>query len=290
MAGMKKAGPRITRRTLLRTLASSVGLGCGLSLYAWRVEPHWLEIVRRPLPIANLPPAWHGRTLLQLSDLHVGPEVDDDYLLSTFERAATFEPDLVVLTGDLTSYHPEIVDQARAIYRHLPQGALGTFAILGNHDYGPNWAHPELAARLVDALEPMGLVFLRNRTVTLAGLQLTGLDDLWAGRFAPERALAALDPRRPSIVLTHNPDTADRPVWGDHRGWLLAGHTHGGQCKPPFLPPPLLPVRNSRYTRGVFPLAPGRKLYINRGVGHLTRIRFNVRPEVTAFTLTLAEA
>jgi uncharacterized protein len=52
------------------------------------------------------------------------------------------------------------------------------------------------------------------------------------------------------------------------------------------LPPPLLPVRNKRYTAGEIPLADGRRLYINRGLGHLIQVRFNVRPEITSFRLT----
>jgi predicted MPP superfamily phosphohydrolase len=60
--------------------------------------------------------------------------------------------------------------------------------------------------------------------------------------------------------------------------------------KPPFLPPPLIPVRNARYVAGEVPLAPGRTLYVNRGLGHLTRVRFNVRPELTLFTLTREDA
>ena len=67
---------------------------------------------------------------------------------------------------------------------------------------------------------------------------------------------------------------------------MLSGHTHGGQCKAPFLPPPLLPVRNRRYTRGEFVVGGNRRLYISRGVGHTLQVRFNVRPEVTVFTLT----
>jgi predicted MPP superfamily phosphohydrolase len=89
-------------------------------------------------------------------------------------------------------------------------------------------------------------------------------------------------------VLSHNPDTVDEPGWGRYAGWILAGHTHGGQCKPPFLPPPLLPVRNRRYTAGEFTLSGGRRMYISRGIGHLQRVRFNVRPEVTVFHLDRA--
>lgn len=54
---------------------------------------------------------------------------------------------------------------------------------------------------------------------------------------------------------------------------------------PPFLTPPILPVRNRRYVSGEVPLADRRRLYINRGLGHLLQVRFNVRPEITVFTL-----
>ncbi len=53
-----------------------------------------------------------------------------------------------------------------------------------------------------------------------------------------------------------------------------------------FLPPPMLPVKNRRYTSGAFDLGDGRSLYINRGLGHLLRVRFNARPEITCFRLT----
>jgi predicted MPP superfamily phosphohydrolase len=97
--------------------------------------------------------------------------------------------------------------------------------------------------------------------------------------------LAKLRPAEPTIVLCHNPDVADLSVWGQFQGWILSGHTHGGQCKPPFLPPPLLPVRNRRYTSGEFDLGDDRFMYINRGLGHILRVRFNARPEITVFRL-----
>jgi predicted MPP superfamily phosphohydrolase len=89
-------------------------------------------------------------------------------------------------------------------------------------------------------------------------------------------------------ALNHNPDAMDEAIWEGVRGWVLAGHTHGGQVRPPFLPPPVLPVRNRRYTAGAFDVGPGRTLYISRGVGHLLRVRCNVRPEMTLFTLERA--
>jgi predicted MPP superfamily phosphohydrolase len=129
---------------------------------------------------------------------------------------------------------------------------------------------------------------LRNQVLDAEGLQIVGLDDLWAGHFRPNDVLGALDVNRGAVVLSHNPDTVDLPAWGNYEGWILAGHTHGGQCKPPFLPPPILPVRNRRYTAGEFELAGNRRLYISRGVGHSIPVRFNVRPEVTIFELVRA--
>jgi predicted MPP superfamily phosphohydrolase len=129
---------------------------------------------------------------------------------------------------------------------------------------------------------------LRNEVADIGGLQVAGLDDLWAEQFDAKKTIAILDPALPAIALSHNPDTADLPVWDGFTGWILCGHTHGGQCKPPFLPPPILPVTNRRYTAGEFDLPGGRRMYINRGIGHLRQVRFNARPEVTLFHLQRA--
>ena len=277
----------MTRRTLFRVAAAPLAAAAGVGLYTWRIEPRWLEIVRRPLPVRRLPSRLAGRTLVQISDVHVGPRVDDDYVITTFRRVADLRPDLVVMTGDFISYHPDILAQMRAVYRHFPTGRIATLATLGNHDYGRAWSHPEVAADIVDAARSFGIIVLRNEVHEVEGLQIAGLDDLWAQRFDPRAGLSAVSDGA-AIVLSHNPDTVDLPVWNGYEGWILSGHTHGGQCKAPFLPPPLLPVLNRRYTCGEFELSGNRRMYINRGVGHLLHVRFNVRPEVTVFELRSA--
>ena len=220
---------------------------------------------------------------MQLSDIHVGSQVDDEYVRTTFRRVAEMTPDIVVVTGDLLSFHPRIFDQVADVYRGFPRGRLATLAILGNHDYGVKWAHPEVAQRLVDTVADFGIAVLRNNVYDIDGLQIAGLDDPWSDRCDLDATLTRLDKSRAALVLSHNPDTVDLPGWDGYEGWILAGHTHGGQCKPPFLPPPLLPVANRRYTSGEFELSGNRRLYISRGVGHLLKVRFNVRPEVTVF-------
>ena len=275
----------ISRRSFLGSLGALAGIGASVGYYTFEIEPGWLEIVRRPLQIQRLPSTLVGRTLAHLSDLHVG-WVSDEYLLDTFRRVSNLRPDIVVITGDLISLHRGWRDHVAAIYQHVPRGRLATIATLGNHDYGPEWADARIAGRVADMMRDCGISVLRNQLHDAGGLQIVGLDDLWAGRFNPQEALREVDVNRAAIALSHNPDTVDLPVWNDFEGWILAGHTHGGQCKPPFLPPPVLPVRNRRYTAGEFQLTGNRRLYISRGVGHAMPVRFNVRPEVTIFELS----
>ena len=145
----------------------------------------WLDLVVRPLPVRGLPLALNGRTLAQISDVHVGPRVDDGYVLSVFERVAALRPDIVVLTGDFVSYHDRVFEQMDAVYRHFPRGRLATVGIPGNHDYGPGWSHPEIADQVVATAERHGITMLRNRVCEIEGLQIVGLDDLWAKHFDP---------------------------------------------------------------------------------------------------------
>jgi predicted MPP superfamily phosphohydrolase len=278
-----------SRRAFVR--AATLGaLGvAGTGVYAWRVEPHWVEVVRRDLPVADLPAALEGETLVQLSDIHVGPAVDDDFLTRAFELVNELQPAFVCLTGDyMTSVRGEQIDHAARILSKLKPGRLGTVAVLGNHDFGMSARLPAVAERMAAVLRQQGVTVLRNERCTRSGLTFVGLDDFWGPFFAPRKALAGLSPDEPSITLCHNPDGADQPGWGEYRGWILCGHTHGGQVRPPFLPPPRLPVHNRRYTAGEFDLPDGRKLYINRALGYLHRVRLNVRPEITSFRLTRA--
>lgn len=282
-------GPRIlrfTRRHLFRLagLASIAAVGG----YTFFVEPHWLEVVRRPLPIPDLPESLIGRKVVQLSDLHIGPKVDSAYIRKALRLVGQLEPDLIVLTGDFMSCHgTEQIEEVVSVLRELEPAPLGTLAVLGNHDYALGWSRADVADQLTEALTALGIRVLRNDGHVVDGLRIIGFDDLWGPNFGAA-GLWKHEEHRPALALCHNPDAADLAIWSGFRGWILSGHTHGGQCKPPFLPPPMLPVRNRRYTAGAFDLGNERWMYISRGLGHLMKVRFNVRPEVTLFQLQRA--
>ncbi len=260
--------------------------GAGVGLYTWRIEPHWVELVGLRLPVRGLPVSLQGTTLVQLSDLHIGPQVDSTYLTQTFRRVTALAPDFVVYTGDfITRRSGWQSDELARVLVDAPRGRLGTAGILGNHDYGVAWRQEDVAEEVARRASDTGIHILRNSSVDIEGLRFVGFDDLWGPNFEPTAVPWDATGSRAMVTLCHNPDALDLPIWDGYRGWVLSGHTHGGQCKPPFLPPPLLPVRNRRYTAGAITLEDGRSVYINRGLGYLLQVRFNVRPEVTVFTL-----
>ncbi len=277
-----------TRRNALRL--GIYGGGAATLAYTALVEPFWLELVERLLPVRHLPKRLEGKTLVQISDIHAGSRVSGDFLISSFERISALEPEIIVYTGDFISLDEETESQMEKVFPHLPTGSLGTAAVLGNHDYGSMWAEESWALKIISALKTRNIPVLRNEVLDIGGLQVLGLDDAWAEKIDLPLGISRLEAARATLVLSHNPDTVDQGDWSGYRGWILSGHTHGGQCKPPFLPPPVLPVKNKRYTSGHFPLTGGRDLYINRALGYLHQVRFNVRPEITVFTLTEASA
>ncbi len=280
----------MNRRNLIKGILALTGISALTGLYAWQIEPFWLEFVRVTMPIRNLPRELEGKTLMQISDIHVGKRFDHRYIIESFQKAQELSPDIVVYTGDYVSTHKNEVQypELKEVLGRCVNGKLGTVGILGNHDYGTNWSQPEVANNISELLSSNGITVLRNEQVKVAGLNIIGLDDYWGLNFNPEVVMNKYDKSHANIILSHNPDVCDLNVWNGYEGWILAGHTHGGQCKPPFLPPPMLPVQNKKYTAGKIELADGRTLYINRALGHLWQVRFNVRPEITVFTMRRA--
>jgi predicted MPP superfamily phosphohydrolase len=277
--------PRLTRRRLLLGAGATAVMGAATGAYARWVEPNWVEVVRRDLPLANLPAALAGRTLAHISDLHVGT-TDEDHLAACLRTVSGLMPDLVAITGDfMTCAGLEQADRVPGVLAALKPPPLGCFAVLGNHDYGHGWDRADAADLLSRRLADCGVRVLRNARVEVAGLAVVGVDDLWASRSRPAEAVACLSPGAPAVALCHNPDAADLGGWGDFRGWVLAGHTHGGQVKPPFLAPPVTHLRNKRYAAGEVDLGGGRRMYVNHGLGYVDKVRFNARPEITLFTL-----
>lgn len=282
-----------SRRQFLKYSAAALGAVALSSYAAWKFSLHHLEVVDVQLPIDRLPVSLDGARLVQLSDLHIGPEVDDNYVLRAFRMANELKPDILAFTGDFVSWRgPQQLQQLERAMQEMPKARIASVAILGNHDYGHRWREPAVAEDIVKTVSNHGVRFMRNSAISIEGLNLIGVDDLWSGMTNVEtarlRSREIAPGGAPELVLCHNPDVADQRVWEGYRGWMLSGHTHGGQCKPPFMAPPLLPIQNKAYAAGEVKTRDGRTVYINRGVGHTLPIRVNVRPEITSYRLVRA--
>jgi len=265
------------------------GLGITSGLYAWQIEPFWLEFVNVKMPIKNLPKHLIGKTIMQISDVHVGESFDYKFIIKSFKKAMKFNPDFVVYTGDYMSYRgKKQIIKLQEVMQNAVKGKIVTFGVLGNHDYGYNWNQKHIAEKVVQIFAENKISILRNQQKEIAGLNFIGFDDYWGPNFNPKKVMKKLNKSKANIVLCHNPDVCDLDVWNGYQSWILSGHTHGGQFKPPFLNPPILPVKNKKYTAGVIDLNDGRTLYINRALGNLWQVRFNMRPEITIFKLEKA--
>ena len=277
-----------TRRRLFRAAGGLLLAGGAAYGYARFIEPTWIDVVERDLPVPNLPPAWAGLRVGLVADLHHGRRVPIEYLRRGIARLASLEPDLVAAVGDfVTDGGQAYADAAADLFRDLSP-PLGVFACLGNHDYGVTHPVPHAeAGPIAGALPARSVRLLRNEAVRLerggAPLWIVGLEDPWSGRCRPAEAFAQVPSGEANLTLCHNPDAAD-DLADAGAGAILAGHTHGGQVQVPLVGPLILPVRNRDRYEGLHQVG-GAWLYINRGLGWLLKIRFACRPEITILSL-----
>ena len=259
--------------------------------YGYRIEPTWLEVNRLSIKVTDLPPAFAGFRIAQLSDFHASKHVTSAYLEEAIAMAHAEEPDLVVLTGDFVHAGYRYVETVANCLGNL-RAPCGIFAVLGNHDFSVRNAlgirrYRHLSHAIAKALQARGIHVLQNESYTLAkqghSLHVVGVDDLWSRGCDLDRAFAGLSPANPTIVLAHNPRTIER-LTQQRCDLMLSGHTHGGQVKLAGIGTPTLGRKARRFAAGLYSDG-NTHLYVNKGVGFGFRFRYGVRPEVAIFTL-----
>jgi uncharacterized protein len=266
-----------------------------------------LRVERLTVEITGLPESLRGTTLVQLSDLHFdGLRLSETLLAEAIDAANHANPDLIVLTGDHVTDDPAPIHELTKWLQTL-ESRLGTYAVLGNHDIYPVGAQSEVTAALTEA----GIRVLWNQIAYPLGTELpiVGLADFWSREFNPAPVFSQLSAETPRIVLSHNPDTANRL-----QSWRidlqLSGHSHGGQIVLPGLGPfptwyqtirryipkalhPWVPymredcykvMRHWEWAQGMHQVGQNL-LYVNRGLGTYLPGRLFCPPEVTVITL-----
>jgi uncharacterized protein len=222
-----------------------------------------------------------------LSDFHVGSHSDDVVRLnSLIDEAASFKPDLVLFGGDYVNMQlfgggrvpPRTIS---AILERL-KAPLGSFAILGNHDYV--YGERDVG----DALRNCGITVLDHDSSIVQfqnhSIRIVGVPDAHQTRAEAYSMLAGLLPDVPTIVLAHDPIWFAHLPAGPHL--MLAGHTHGGQIRLPGIGI----VKNStkaplRWSHGLIQ-EKQQYLYVTSGIGTSgVPLRWGVPPEFAVLDL-----
>jgi len=265
-----------------RTAPLLIGLCLKLTGLATRGRANITDfrVRENPLRLPQLPAAFEGFTLLQLSDLHL--DALPDFADRLAAAVAPLEYDICVLTGDYRFQTHGPHDPAMAGLQRLRRALRGeVFAVLGNHD-------SVLTARDIEA---QGIRLLLNEHVRVGGeadgIYLAGIDD--PHYFATdnlEAAYAGIPDSAVSVLLSHSPEIFRHAAFVGF-DVMLCGHTHGGQI---CLPGGLALTYNSsapRYTGAgawSFDLMQG---YTSSGTGSsVVPARFNCPPEITLHRLT----
>jgi len=239
------------------------------------------------VPIVGLPPALHGFSIAQISDLHVGPTIKRDYVDAIVDAVNRLGADLIAVTGDLVdgsvaqlAHHTQ--PMARLSARH------GAYFVTGNHEYysgAPAW---------VIELRRLGLRVLINEHVVLehegVDIIVAGVTDYSAHHFDeahrsdPHAAIAgAPEGAAVRLLLAHQPRSAlaAAPAGFDLQ---LSGHTHGGQ----FLPWNFFVWLQQPFTAGLHRLD-DLWVYTSRGTGYWgPPKRLGVPSEITHLRLVPA--
>lgn len=236
------------------------------------------------IKIRNLPPAFDGYRLIQLTDLHISRLFQAPWVEETVALANAQNPDLIVITGDLIDGDL----QARQL-DVAPLAKLaakdGVYAIPGNHEY--YFGHDDWMRQY----ETLGMRTISNGHVVLshgeASLTLAGVNDLAAARFGLEgpdiaKALSGAPVNAPVILLNHQPRDA-RLAAEAGIDLQLSGHTHGGMI----LGMDRLVARfNNGFVSGLYRLG-DTQLYVNNGTALWIgfALRLGVPSELTVITL-----
>lgn len=272
----------ITRR---RFLLGAGAVGAALGADAFGLEAHRVLVSRHDVRVPGLPPALDGIRIAQITDVHLpGNQLAARAALEHIRRE---RPEIVVLNGDMT-------ESAQAIgtvgeFVRSARGSLATVAVLGNWEYRAGVVGAR--ARAVYRAADVDLLINESRLLEIGGssIALVGLDDTLSGHPDLAAARRGLGSDAVEIWVVHEPAFADQipDERSNKPALLLAGHTHGGQIRIPFLPP-FKPVGAGRFLEGWYrdTAAP---LYVSRGVG-TTGIpaRFRCPAELPIFTLRRA--
>jgi predicted MPP superfamily phosphohydrolase len=287
------------------SIYSQISLGISLLMlliiaYGITRGKHRFKVHRSELFFPDLPEAFDGFQITQLSDIHAGSFDNREALRDAIDLINKQESDVLFFTGDLVNNAASEMEPWISLFSEL-RAPLGKFSILGNHDYGDyvSWPSPEAKQDNLRQLESVhariGFELLRNESRKLkkngSFIDLLGIEN-WGKSFVKHgdlpKTLKGTVPGSFKILLSHDPSHWEEEVMnGKERIQLtLSGHTHGMQFGFELFGFQFSPAR-LRYKRWAGLYEKNKRfLYVNRGFGFLGFPgRVGIWPEITVLTL-----
>ena len=297
------AGEKISRSVFLSWAGLGIGGGLFASLLYGFSNKYDYRVRKLSLAFPNLPAAFKGLRIVQISDIHSGSLSNKDAVLKGVENILELKPDLILFTGDLVNNESNEMSGLTGVFSLL-KAPLGVYSVLGNHDYGDyhEWPDQETKRANLDQLKKiqaeMGWRLLMNEHVVLEKdneqIALIGIEN-WSSkaRFPKygrlNEAYQGTKAIPFKILMSHDPshwDAEVRPQYGDI-DLTLSGHTHGMQfgVEIPWLK--WSPVQYVyKQWAGLYE-AGSQKLYVNRGFGFIGYPgRVGILPEITLIELS----
>jgi predicted MPP superfamily phosphohydrolase len=299
--------PEISFMPDRRRFVSTLALGVAAVPFLGIIHGIWkgryrYRVLRHTIFFDNLPEAFDGFTITQLSDIHSGSFDNREKIQYGIQLANDQQSDVIVFTGDLVNNVASEMNPWVSEFAEL-NAPMGKFSVLGNHDYGDYvpWPSLEAKARNLESLEKIhndiGFKLLRNQhhTLTRDGqqLHLLGVEN-WGFPPFPQygdlnKTLGELPGEDFKVLLSHDPSHFDGEVKShkNHIALTLSGHTHGMQFGieiPGWIKWSPVKYRYAKWA-GLYEEL-GRYLYVNRGFGFLAFPgRVGIWPEITVLEL-----
>ena len=218
-----------------------------------------------------------------IADLHAGsPQIDEQRIDAIVERVSAEQADVIALLGDYIDTQVALAEwiEPERIAAKLARidSRLGTFAVLGNHDWGHTG--PRMGRALCDA----GITLLENDVADAGGFWIAGLGDLQQRTADLDGTLAKLRDDEPVVLLSHNPDVF--PKVPERVALTLSGHTHGAQVDLPIIRDRATPSKYGAHYTGGHIVEGGRHLYVSDGIGtSRLPVRFRAKPQIPILEL-----
>ena len=269
-------------------------------VYGMAKGKHDYRVHRHTLYFNDLPDAFDGFSITQISDIHAGSFRNAEAVQKGIDLIRAQNSDLFVFTGDLVNNRASEIEPWLDRFREI-DAPYGKFAVLGNHDYGDyvSWNHPEEKEanlrRLCEHHAALGHTLLMNAHVKLRRngeeIVLVGIEN-WGSGFSKkgdlQEALKGVDTHAFKILLSHDPSHWDAQV-RDHPLTIhltLSGHTHGMQFGIELAGVKWSPVKYRYPNWAGMTGINNRYLHVNRGFGFLGfEGRVGIWPEITVIEL-----